>query len=236
MYKKNKILGIIPARGGSKGLPKKNIKTFNGKPLIYWTMQSAQNSKFLDEIYISTDSNEIADVVKDYGIHIPLMRPKELAKDDSPSYELIIHAIDYFKSQNKSFDYVALLEPTSPLRKKNDIDNAIAKIVDHPEADSLVSIGEVHTEHPDIVKKENSDSYLEPYFRNEVDIYQRQQANKAYFPYGVVYISKVDAFYKNQSFYTKKLIGYNIERWQNFEIDDQLDFDINEFLFRENNL
>lgn len=236
MFKKNKILAIIPARGGSKGLPKKNIKLFNGKPLIYWTLKSAQGSKLLDDIFVSTDCTEIANVVEDFGVNIPKMRPKELAQDNSPSSDLIIHALDYFKEVGKQFDYVALLEPTSPLRKNNDIDEAISTLINHKEADALVSIGEVHTEHPDIVKKENSFGYLEPFFENNVHIYQRQQADTAFFPYGVIYISKVKEFYKNKSFYTDKLIGYNIERWQNFEIDDLLDFEINEFLFKKNNI
>jgi len=236
MYKNKKILSIVPARGGSKGLPGKNIKTFNNKPLIHWTIESAKKSKLLDRLFVSTDCNEIAEIVKNLGVEIPEMRPKHLAKDTSPSWELIIHALDYFKSIGERYDYVALLEPTSPLRKANDIDNAISKIIDNPIADSLVSCGEVHTEHPDIVKKINNQGFLTSYYPARKDIYQRQQADQAFFPYGVIYISKVDSFYKNKSFYVEKLISYEIERWQNFEIDDAIDFHINEYLFKENNL
>ncbi len=236
MYKNKKILSIIPARGGSKGLRRKNIKIFNNKPLIYWTIKSAKASKLLDRFFISTDCNEIADIVKNLGVDIPIMRPKQLAEDDSPSWELILHALDYFKSKGEIYDYVALLEPTSPLRKANDIDNAISKIIDNPHADALVSCGEVHTEHPDIVKKVNNEGFLSSYYPSRKDIYQRQQTEQALFPYGVIYLSKVDSFYENKSFYVKKLIGYDLERWQNFEIDDAIDFQINEYIFKENNL
>ena len=232
MYNGKKILGIIPARGGSKGIPLKNIKEINKKPLISWTIDSAQKSKYLDRYFVSTDSEEIAYIAEKNGAEIPFLRPKELAADDSPSYEAILHAIHKFKENDEFFDYVALLEPTSPLRKADDIDNAISKLVDNIDADSLVTLGEVHMEHPMIVKKINGE-YVSPYIDNIKKIYQRQQADSAYFPYGVIYICKTSVFEKEKSFYLKKTIPYYLERWQNYEVDDIIDFNIVEQLINK---
>ena len=234
MYKDKKIIAIIPARGGSKGLPNKNIKNMHGKPLIAWTIQSALSSEFLDTVFVSTDSKEIRDISIDFGSEIPFMRPSIFAQDNSPSWEVVIHVLDEFKKAGKEFDYIALLEPTSPLRKKDDIDNAIKKLINDNNAETLVSLGEIHMEHPTIVKKLNDQGLVKPYIDHSKNIYQRQQMDNAYFPYGVIYLSKVDAFYRQKKFYTEKTIAFLIERWQNFEIDDSLDFEIIEKILINN--
>jgi CMP-N-acetylneuraminic acid synthetase len=128
------------------------------------------------------------------------------------------------KKADKEFDYIVLLEPTSPLRKKEDIKKIIEKIVDNPDADGLITLGEVHMEHPMIVKKINNAGRLMPYIENVTKISQRQQADKAYFPYGVAYVIKTEVFAKEKTFYTENVITYLIERWQNYEIDDIYDF------------
>ena len=133
MYKNKTILGIIPARGGSKGLPGKNILDIAGKPLIVWTIERAINSKYLDRVIVSTDDSEIAEISKKYGAEVPFTRPEELAEDTTPMMDVIFHALDFFKSKNMAFDYIALFEPTSPLRKINDIDNAIKQLIDNEE-------------------------------------------------------------------------------------------------------
>ena len=153
MYKKKKIIAIIPARGGSKGLLNKNIKKIYEKPLIYWTLKRVKESKLIDKYFISTDSIRIKNVCEKIGFDIPVLRPSEFAEDDSPSSDVVIHALDYFKKLSLKFDYVVLLEPTSPLRKPDDIDNAIKKLIDDQNSDTLVSLGEVHMEHPSITKK-----------------------------------------------------------------------------------
>ena len=137
---------------------------------------------------------------------------------------MILHALDEFALRGETFEYVALLEPTSPLRKKGDLDRAISKCIDNPAADALVSIGAVHMEHPAIVKKINNWGFVTPYVDDSPIIYQRQQADEAFFPYGVIYLSKVEKFRETKSFYTPYTIGYEIERWQNYEIDDEFDF------------
>lgn len=232
MYKQKRILGFIPARGGSKGLPRKNILPLYGKPLIVWTIEAAKMSNCLDALVVSTDDKEIADVAKEYGAQVPFMRPKEFAQDSSPTSDAIFHGLDFLKSQGQEYDYIALLEPTSPLRKKDDIDRAIQTLIDNPSVDTLVSLGEVHMEHPRIVKKMSEQGLVIPYV-DLPPIYQRQQADLAYFPYGVIYISRVDVYRETKTFYTDKTLPHFIDRWQNYEIDDELDLHIIEFIMQK---
>lgn len=224
MINNKKILAIIPARGGSKGLPDKNIKLLLDKPLIAWTIEQAKNSKFIDEIHVSTDSPKIAKIAEDYGIKVPDLRPDYLATDSSSTIDVVEYIIKKYEEQNKFFDYIVLLEPTSPLRKKNDIDNAIEKININSKAHGVVSVGKVSLEHPSIVKKINENNFVDSYVKSSIKISQRQQLDEAYFPYGVIYLIKTKYFKKYKSFYTKKIIPFLIERWQNYEIDDIFDF------------
>lgn len=230
--KKYKILAIIPARGGSKGLPGKNIKPLLGKPLIAWTIEQARKSRYVDKLVVSTDDKKIAEISKSYGAEVPFLRPKALAEDSSPTSDAIMHAVDWFEKRGETFDILVLLEPTSPLRKDDDIDNAIKAFVNNYEnADALVSLGEVQLEKPHIVKKiENG--YLVPFVKSDIKFHQRQQLPKAYFPYGVIYIVKTESFKKTRTFYQKKTIPYFIERWQNYEIDDLHDFICHEAILK----
>jgi CMP-N-acetylneuraminic acid synthetase len=224
MYKNKKILAIIPARGGSKGLPQKNIKMLRGKPLIGWTIEQAKNCPYIDEIFVSTDSMEIAGVCRNFGIDIPFLRPAELASDTASSMDVIEHVINSLEKEEKYFDYIMLLEPTSPLRKKDDLKNILEEVIDNTEADGLVTLGEVHMEHPMIVKRLNKYGRLIPYINEVKKITRRQDADKAYFPYGVAYVVKAGVFKKEKTFYTANIISYLIERWQNYEVDDIYDF------------
>jgi CMP-N,N'-diacetyllegionaminic acid synthase len=230
VYKGKKILGIIPARGGSKGIPGKNIKNLNGQPLISYTINAARKAKYLSRTIVSTDSREISSIAKEYGAEVPFLRPGNISEDNSPSSATVIHALDYYRELGTNYDYIALLEPTSPLRKNDDIDNAIVRLINNSSADSLVSVGEVHMEHPMIIKKIVS-GFVSSYIDNLKMIHQRQQADVAYFPYGVIYLAKVNVFRDEKSFYLKKTIPFLIERWQNYEIDDLVDFEIAQLLF-----
>src|SRR4030042_144594 len=230
MYRNKRILAIIPARGGSKRLPGKNIKILCGKPLIGWTIEQAKSSKYIDDIFVSTDYRSIADIAEQFGIKVPFLRPEELSKDSSSSMDVVEHVLKVYKRSNQLFDFIILLEPTSPLRKKGDIDSAIEILFDNQEADGIISLGEIHLEHPMIVKRINKIGRLVPYFKDIKKIYQRQQADKAYFPYGVIYMVKTTVFEEKKAFYTENVIPFLIERWQNYEIDDQIDFEIIEVL------
>ncbi len=222
--KKYKIIAIIPARGGSKGIPKKNIKTLAGKPLIYYTIRAVLKSKLLDEAIVSTDDGKIAKIARRYGANVPFLRPGEFAKDKSPNNVVIEHALGWFKEIGKNFDIVVWLEPTSPLRKDTDIDNAISIFLKNTnKADALVSVGEVHMENPYITKIIEK-GYVIPLIKIKKNIYQRQQLPKVYFPYGIIYLSKTNTYRRQRTFYQKRTIPYFIERWQNYEIDDIYDF------------
>lgn len=224
MYKNKRVLAVVTARGGSKGLPGKNIKILNGKPLIAWTIQQAKDSQYIDKLFVSTDSSEIASVSEAYGAVIDELRPDYLAQDSSSSMDVLSYVIEYHEKRNDYYDYVILLEPTSPLRKKNDIDNIIKLAIDNEMADGVISVGAVHTEHPSIIKKVSADKYIVPYEDAKNIPYQRQLQDVALFPYGVGYVFKTDVFKERHTFYTEKMLPYYIDRWQNYEIDDIYDF------------
>lgn len=223
MENQYKIIGIIPARGGSKGVPRKNIRLLGGKPLIAHTIEAALNSKLIDKAVVSTEDEEIAEVSKRFGAKV-IERPEELARDDSPTIDAVMHVINCFEEKGEYFDIVVLLEPTSPLRTKGDLDNAIGLFIENiDKADSLVSLGEVHLESPYIMKKVE-EGFVKPVIEIGQEFYQRQQLPDVYFPYGVIYLSKVDALKKHKTFYQERTIPYFVERWQNYEIDDIYDF------------
>ncbi len=225
MYKNKTFLAIIPARGGSKGLPSKNIKELCAKPLIAWSIEAGLQSKYLDEVVVSTDYQDIADIAKQYEASVPFLRPDYLASDTATSFDAVKHTIEYYKNElNREFDYIILLEPTSPLREEDDIDNMIEKIIKSEDKfDSIVSIGEVH-EHPSIMKKIVNKDYLNNYCE-ELELKSRRQDNdKAYFPYGVAYIVKINSFLNEKTFYTERNTFFEIKRYQCYEIDDIYDF------------
>jgi len=225
MYKNKKILGLIPARGGSKGLPNKNIKLLLGKPLIAWTIEQAKRSKYLDSVIVNTDDEQIAKVSKEYGAEIPFMRPKELAQDTSKIIDAIFHALDTLEKMGKCYDYMSLLEPTSPLRNDEDIDNSIKKLIDaDASVNSLISVGKIALENPLYAKKIAKEGNVESYGETKTASSLRQEIPDAYFPYGVMYMSKVEAIRKYKMVYPEKILAYEIERWQNYEINDIYDF------------
>jgi CMP-N-acetylneuraminic acid synthetase len=224
MYNNKRFIAIIPARGGSKGLPGKNIKNMCGKPLIAWSIDAALNSQYLDEILVSTDDPKIAEVAKKYGATVPFLRPDKLATDEATTYDAVAHALDFYRNHlDKEYDYIVLLEPTSPLREQADIDTMIEVISSRDEHfDSIVSIGEVH-EHPSIMKKTVGDMTV-PYCEELVSTSRRQDNPPAYFPYGVAYIVKTLKFLKEKTFYPKRTTYYQVKRYQCYEIDDIYDF------------
>lgn len=231
MYKNKRILALIPARGGSKRLPGKNIIPLLGKPLVAWTIEQALASNLCDRVVVSTDDKGIAKVAREFGAEVPFLRPKKLASDRASSLSVAYHAIEFFRRKGTEFDYLALLEPTSPLRKKCDIDRAISTLVNNPKAEALVSLGMIHLEHPMLVKKIKN-GLIKPYTRLP-EVQQSQETDAAYFPYGVIYLSKVSSLYKNKTFYPRRSIYILLERWQNYEVDDQIDLLLVEKIMRE---
>lgn len=218
-----KVLALIPARGGSKGLPGKNIKNLNGKPVIQWTIEQAKACSYFDDIHVSTESQAIYDVATK---HLPIhfMRPDSLAQDNSSSADVTLHVLEEFKNRwNKEFDIIVLLEPTSPLRGSNDLSKALELFTkNYKETDAVVSLGQIQLESP-FFSKIIKDGYIESLITGEA-FSTRQSLPKTYFPYGVFYGIKTSALREFKTFYPPKMMPYYIERWQNYEIDDQIDF------------
>lgn len=225
-----KILAIIPARAGSKGLPGKNIKPLLGKPLIAWTIEHAQQSDYIDEIFISTDSADIAKIALKYGVEIPFLRPEVLAGDNVKSIDVIEHVLEYYFSINKLFDLVLLLEPTSPLREPEDIDSAITTLVNTNEAESIVGVCKSESAHPSFsVTIENV--FLKPYENGEM-VLRRQDIKDVYFFEGSVYLSYTASLLKRKTFYHEKTLPYIVPKWKAFEVDDNVDWIIIEALLK----
>ena len=225
VYKNKSFLAVIPARGGSKGLSGKNIKDLCGKPLIAWSIETGLNSAYLDKVVVSTDYENIASIAKDYGAEVPFIRPAYLATDSATTFDVVKHVIEYYQDKEKvTYDFVVLLEPTSPLRGGDDIEKMIEKVVENKsDIDSVISIGEVH-EHPSIMKKIVKNKFLENYCKDLEMKYRRQDNDFAYFPYGVAYIANTASFLNEKTFYTQKCGFYEIKRYQCYEIDDIYDF------------
>jgi CMP-N-acetylneuraminic acid synthetase len=205
-------------------LPGKNIRTLCGKPLIAWSIESARKSRYVDEVMVSTDGEDIASVAAQFGARVPFRRPAELAGDEATTLSAVEHALGYYGAQlGRRFDVLVLLEPTSPLREDDDIDNMLERLVARwDDFDSIISLGEVR-EHPSIMKRLQGD-VMAPYCDGLLRTTRRQDNPPAYFPYGVAYIVKVHSLLSEQTFYTGRCCYYLIKRYQAYEIDDLHDF------------
>lgn len=219
-----KVLAIVPARGGSKGLPGKNIREMCGKPLIAWSIEKAKKSRYLDTVLVSTDCQDIAAVAQRFGAHVPFIRPAELASDTASTYDVIRHALAHAREvENTEYDLIVLLEPTSPLREDDDIDRMLESLVARSDAfDAIISVGEV-TEHPSIMKRLDGER-MTPFCPELPQTTRRQDNAAAFFPFGVAYIAKTGALLAENTFYTQRCTYFEIKRYQNFEIDDIYNF------------
>lgn len=226
-----RVLAIIPARGGSKGLPGKNIKPLCGKPLIGWTIEQAQQSKYIDEIFVSTDSQEIADVAETFGVSVPDLRPAELAGDTATSASFVIYTIEKLKAEGKEFDYIILLEPTSPLRTAQDIDSSIEILKNNLEVQSVVGVCKAECAHPAFMVRIDNNGLLAPYL-DQMRAVRRQDIGDLYYFEGTVYVSTIDAFLEKESFYHDKTLPYIVPKSRAFEIDDQEDWFIVESIIK----
>jgi len=227
MINGKKILAIIPARGGSKGIPRKNIKILAGEPLIAWTIEEAKKSKYIDRLILSSEDDEIIRVAKEWGCEVPFKRPIELAQDDTPGIEPVIHAINTLKEK---YDYVCLLQPTSPLRKVEHIDGCIEKCI-NSNADSCVSVTEVD-KHPYWMYEIDTEEKLKPLFL-EKNVTRRQDLPKVYALNGAVYIAKTEWISETKSFISDQTVGFSMEKLLSLDIDDEIDFKICDYLLKE---
>lgn len=219
------VIAIIPARGGSKGLPGKNIKELCGKPLIAWSIEAGLASQYIDEVMVTTDSEEIAQIARDFGAAVPFIRPAELASDTATTFDTVKHVIDHYqKEENKSFDYVVLLEPTSPLRDNNDIDGSIEQLLSTQNALAIVGICKTESQNPAFLVKKDSSGYLVGYENKDMKAVRRQDIKDIFFFEGSVYVSQVDALLNKKTFYHDHTIGYEFPKWKSLEVDDIDDF------------
>ena len=218
------LLAIIPARRGSKGIPRKNIKPLMGKPLIAWTIEAAKRTSCIDRLAISTDDEEIAAVARDLGADVPFMRPAELAVDDTPGIATVLHAI----SQLPCYDWVLLLQPTSPLRSAEDIDG-IWNLCQERGARTVVSVCEV-LKHPYWIYHCDAQQRIQPFIKNSSDATRRQDLTPAYALNGALYLAKTDWLIEKQTFIGPETLGYIMPPERSVDLDTPQDWRWVEFL------
>lgn len=200
-----KILAIIPARGGSKGIPRKNIKVLGIKPLIVYSIESAKQSKLLTEFVVSTEDEEIASVAKKYGSNVPFVRPLELSQDNTPTIDVVQHVINEYEKQNQFFDAVLILQATCPFRTENEIDECI-EIFMNQNTDSLISVKEVPDHfNPHWVFEANEKGNLKIATGEDKIIPRRQELPKAFVRDGSIYITKISVIKEQNSLFGKSI-------------------------------
>lgn len=215
-----KILGLIPARGGSKGVPGKNIKSLNGQPLINYTIEYGLRSNLLADLIVSTDDDETAKIAREAGASVPFIRPEELGKDSTSTLEVVIHAIDFLKNNlNQHYDLICLLQPTTPFRSPDLLINAVNKF-QNENPDSLFSVKIVPDKyHPDWVFIEDESSYLKCASGKKEPTTRRQDLKPAYYRDGALYLTRTEIISQNNSLYGEK-ISFILH-----ELDDYVNID-----------
>ena len=233
-----KILAIIPARSGSKGIPKKNIKLLNNKPLIHYPIKLAKEAEEKDIIVghlVSTDNKEIASIAKENGGNAPFLRPAALAADDSPVIDTIIHSVNWWEEHHKdTIHSVLILQPTNPLTAIEDISESIRRYLDNqPEANCLISICDAqYVRLPTLYHKKGK--YLEQVLK-EIDPAARKQAlRRLYWRNGAIYISRRDLLLEGRKIIDDGPVYYEMPRARSFAIDDEFDWDMAKFLMGYN--
>ena len=217
------VLGLIPARGGSKGIPKKNIRPIASKPLIAWTIEAALGARLLDRVVVTTDNAEIAEVACAHGAEIPFLRPVELARDETPGIEPVLHALD----QLGDYNIVVLLQPTSPLRTSDDIDAAIRLAMERNA--SVVSVTDAA--HAGWTFPMNSKNILD--LSNCELVARRQDLPSQWALNGAVYVAAAQRLRSSRTFLTPGTVGYRMPIERSVDIDDELDWRIAEMLLSE---
>ncbi|MBU3126096.1 acylneuraminate cytidylyltransferase family protein [Clostridium tagluense] len=230
MYKNKRFLAIIPARGGSKGIPNKNVMAICGKPLIAYTIEAGKKSKYIDEIIVSTDSDVIKVIAQQYGAVVPFLRPEELSSDSAKSIDVVIHAIDFYKNNNIAFDYVILLQPTSPLRTFEHLDKAIEKIIESNRT-SLVSVCEAE-ENPILMRNIENDKLKEVISFEGTNL-RRQDLPTFYIFNGALYINSTDMLVDEKKFVNEDTIPYVMDKESSVDIDTMLDARLVELIIKE---
>ena len=215
------VLAIIPARGGSKGIPRKNIRDLCGKPLLAWTIEEAKKSKYIDRLILSSEDAEIIDVAKTWGCEVPFVRPEKFAQDDTPGIDPVLHAIQML---DEKYDYVVLLQVTSPLRIVEDIDGCIEWCVKR-NAKSCVAVSEV-VENPYWMYTIASNCKLEKFVDTDVEYTRRQDLPKVFIINGAMYIAECNWLAHKKTFCSQETIGYIMPEERSLDIDSERDFKV----------
>jgi len=233
LYKNNKLIALIPARGGSKGLTRKNVRLLMGRPLIEWTVEAAKKSKYLDKIIVSTEDAEIADIARRCGAEVPFLRPARLAGDHSLVTDVALHVIDSLKRENgEDWRYMVLLQPTSPLRISGDIDSAIREFFSRRNTDAIVGVTEV-SENPFWMQTIDGRGLLKSLLPPCKTMGRRQDLPKVYMVNGAIYVCKTNVLRKEGTFCPKKSGAYIMPKNRSVDIDDEEGFALVEKVMRK---
>ncbi|MCB2385261.1 acylneuraminate cytidylyltransferase family protein [Thalassolituus alkanivorans] len=217
-----RVLCVVPARSGSKGLKDKNIRELAGKPLLAWPVCCARGSKYIDRIIVSTDSEKYAGIARQYQADVPFLRPENLAQDTTTTIDVIE---DLLKQLQESYDILVLLEPTSPLTETKDIDVALESLIGSWEkADAIVGITQEIKSHPAYLLTLDEEKLIHSLNADFSKAVRRQELPEVYRMDGTLYISKVDALLNKHGFYHDRTIGFIVPEWKSYEIDSMTDF------------
>ncbi len=227
-----RVLGVVPARGGSKGIPRKNIAPLLGKPLLAYTAEAALAARRLSRVILSTDDEEIAEVGRRCGLEVPFMRPPELARDDTPTIPVLQHAVRWLEVAGEAYDAILTLQPTNPLRLSEDIDGAI-DLLERTGADSVISFVEVGDNHPARMKVITTEGrVLDPPFAEESEGQPRQQLAKLYLRAGLIYLTRRSVLMEQSSLKGRDCRAWLVPQERAWGIDTSFDFFVVEQLLR----
>lgn len=217
-----KILGVIPARSGSKGIKDKNITRLNNKPLIYWTIKEALKSK-IDKLVVSTDSKKYKKICEKFGADVPFLRPKSLATDNSKTVDVVIHMLNYYKKKNINYDFVMVLQPTCPFRTRRDINECISKIKKNKSYKSVISLQKVESFHPSRMKFIKNGLINDKFFKSNFKDSNRQKLKKIFIRSGLIYLAKTKEIIKKRTLEPKKSLPYYTDPKRSINIDNKID-------------
>jgi CMP-N,N'-diacetyllegionaminic acid synthase len=226
-----KVLGILPARGGSKGIVGKNLHKLAGKPLLAWAGEALLNAKSLSKCICSTDSDEIAISAKHVGLEVPFIRPENLSGDTAKIVDVILHALNFFSDLGFGFSHVALVQATSPTVRSKDIDEAV-KIAMREDADTVFSGYKATSSHPSLMYSIEPNQQVSWLLKEGFHEKRRQEFKDIYIRSGLIYVIKTEVLFQKNSIYGDKLHSYEIEENRAITIDEEQDLEWAEFLFK----
>lgn len=225
---------IIPARGGSKALPRKNIALLAGEPLISYTIRAARGAARVDRVIVSTDDEEIAAVAKKYGAEVPFLRPAELAQDHSPTLPAIQHAVDAMQRFcGEKPALVTLIQPTSPFTRAAQVDEAVELLANRPEADAVTTVVEVdHVNHPFNIRRIDAAGFVDFMMSDEHYKYPNRQSKPRFYRFGNLYVTRYGTLMNENSLFGRRCLPLTVDLPSCFDINDATDLAIAECLLR----